>query len=536
MAYDTTLLETVPPATAPSTLPACLKRDRLNAGWFAQFSGAQLGMVIALSAMFLWTSMHRLHHTDLWGHLNFGRWIAEHRSLPAVDPFAASPSSIAYSPSAWLSQLLGYLTVEYAGLEGLVLAHAVLLTLACAAMMAAIRARGVTLAWAVAGGVAYYLLALPIVGTIRPQLFGMVGAPLTLLAVAQLNRSRWPLLWLPVTYLLWANLHGSFVMGLVMLGICAAGYSWSVFGEKRSLKDTLADLTVVRLWAAVGLALVGASLNPLGPQLFANVLGFGGHAALADISEWRSTSVSSMTFGLFAVSTVVACACFKFSERRWELSDLLLLVVFGLATMSAMRMLVWWSVVWPFAVIPYAASAWQTRVGAPEASPPPNAMRTVLALGFVFMTLLISPPTNNLILGKQRGIGAAASTETPIYVADEIARRQLQGNFYSPMDWADYLVWQQPHGLRPLAYTHVHLLSPAAWKDFQHLAAGQDWLKIADAHRLRYLVVSKQRNQALAGAVLKDSRRKDARATVLYQDQHSLLVELSPPAQRTAAR
>src|SRR5687768_5289403 len=107
MTYDTTLLETLSPAKVPAPLPECLKRDRLNAGYFAQFTAAQLALVIALSTIFLWTSLHKLHHTDLWGHLDFGRWIAQHRSLPAIDPFAATPSNIPFVPSAWLAQLLG---------------------------------------------------------------------------------------------------------------------------------------------------------------------------------------------------------------------------------------------------------------------------------------------------------------------------------------------------------------------------------------------------------------------------------------------
>ena len=530
MAYDTTLLETTRPAQQPAELPECLKRDRLNAGYFAQFTAAQLGMVIALSVIFLWTSLHKLNHTDLWGHLDFGRWIAQHRALPAFDPFAATPSNIPFVPNAWLSQVLGYFTIEAFGLDGLVLAHAALLTLACGLMIAALCARNVPLRWAVTGGATYYLLALPIVGTIRPQLFGMVGVPLVLLAVAQLGKTRWPLVWLPITFMLWANLHGSFMMALAMLGICAAGQTWLVFGEKRHLRATLADVSVVRLWAAVGLAIIGASVNPLGPQLFVHVLGFGKHAALADISEWRSLSLTSVSFGLFAVSTIVAIVSFKFSQRRWELSDLLLLLVFGLATISAMRMLVWWAAIWPWAVLPYAVSAWQAKFGhSNEPAAPPQAMRTVLALGFIFMTLLIAPPTNQLILGRTRGIGSVASPDTPIYVADEIARRKLQGAFYAPMDWADYLIWQQPDGFRPLAYSHVHLLAPSVWNDFQQLSAGsKDWLRLADAHELRYLVISKQRNKPLAGAVLKYSGQKSSRATVLYQDQHSVLVELKP--------
>src|SRR5262245_53302538 len=103
MTYDSTLLDTLPTTKPAAELPACLKRDRLNTGYFAKITGAQLGVVVTLMAIFWWTSIHRLNHTDLWGHLSYGRWIAQHHSLPAIDPFTASPAPQQVVPTAWLS-------------------------------------------------------------------------------------------------------------------------------------------------------------------------------------------------------------------------------------------------------------------------------------------------------------------------------------------------------------------------------------------------------------------------------------------------
>jgi hypothetical protein len=143
------------------------------------------------------------------------------------------------------------------------------------------------------------------------------------------------------------------------------------------------------------------------------------------------------------------------------------------------------------------------------------------------MAVLMSPPTNHLLVGQPRGIGVVGSPDTPIYVADEIERRQLHGAFFAPMDWSDYIVWKQPSGFRPLAWSHVHLLTPEAWNDYQYISAGApDWLARADAHGVRFLVISKQRQRQLAGSAMKYANQKDTRAAILYQDQKSLLVEL----------
>jgi hypothetical protein len=77
---------------------------------------------IVLGLIFMFTGFNRLNHTDLWGHLNFGRWMATHHALPAADPFAAHPADAPVLQAAWLSQRLGHETQRLLGNEGLALA------------------------------------------------------------------------------------------------------------------------------------------------------------------------------------------------------------------------------------------------------------------------------------------------------------------------------------------------------------------------------------------------------------------------------
>src|SRR5688572_5620180 len=104
-----------------SSLPACLTRDNLTSPYFPKLSFAGLIATVALCAVFLLTSFNRLNHTDLWGHLNFGRWMAEHAALPVQDPFSAAPAATPVLNAAWLSQLAGYFVQARFGNEGLAL-------------------------------------------------------------------------------------------------------------------------------------------------------------------------------------------------------------------------------------------------------------------------------------------------------------------------------------------------------------------------------------------------------------------------------
>ena len=523
--------------TTNASLPACLTRDNLTSPYFPNLSFAGLLAVAALCGVFLLTSFNRLNHTDLWCHLNFGRWMAEHRALPAVDPIATAPSALPVLQSAWLSQLLGYEVQTRFGNEALALGHALLVMLAAGVLMLAVYRRGAPAIWVWSAGAAMFLLDLPILGTVRPQLFGQLGAALFLLACAQMPKSRWPLVWLPLVSLLWANLHGTIAMGVAMLGIYAASVTWTVWHEAAGdSKKLIRDSRLHTVWAELLLVLAAACLNPHGPWLFARTLQFHESATLSSISEWRALTPNSLTGVLMILSVGSTALLVKYSPKKWEVHEIGLLLLFGLATLPAIRMLAWWAIVWPWACIPHAAAAWRKYQTAKTGQPvrdhdEPTSMRTLMALGLVFTTLLIAPPTFSLVAGYGRGEAAITVTGTPIYVADEVLRRDLAGNVASPMDWGDFLFWKTNGRVRPLVHSHVHLVEPQTWRDYETIFLGeQNWLALLRSHQMQYVVAPKDRCPKLYEAVLRDDRTGQGGVRIIYQDQRCLLAEVLPPA------
>ena len=95
--------------------------------------------------------------------------------------------------------------------------------------------------------------------------------------------------------------------------------------------------------------------------------------------------------------------------------------------------------------------AWLKRRQGPQPQPTDaTAMRTVIAMGALFMTALVSPPSYALISGQTRGESQILDSGTPLYLADEVARRGITGTIAAPSDWAEYLVWRSEGRLRPL--------------------------------------------------------------------------------------
>jgi hypothetical protein len=534
--------------TTEPEVPACITRDNLTSPWFPNTSKSLLLAIVAAGIVFLLTSFHRLNHTDLWGHLNFGRWIAEHGTLPTVDPFASTPVNQPMLHSAWLSQLIGYEVQHIFGNEGLALGHCLLVMLTGVVLMVAVAKRGAPAPTVWVACIMYFVLGLPVLGTIRPQLFGMLAAALTLLACSILPTRRTPLFWLPVVFALWSNLHGSVLMGLAILGLFALGLTYELWQEfAGDIAKIKSDARFLRVWMAVGLALVGSFVNPHGPLLLVRTIFFGEHAALQYISEWRALTPNSLTGVLMIFSVGLAGYLFKFSPRKWTAYEILLLAFFGLMTLPAIRMLAWWTLVCPFVLVPHMAAywaAWREKNELPaEIEDEPTAMRTLIALGFVFMITVLAPPTYSIVSGQARGPAENLVRDTPIYVADEVTRRNLTGTFVAPMDWADYLVWQTHGELKPLVYSHVHLTNKETWDEYIKIyTADPSWLQRLQKSGTQFLVVNKARSPELTRQVILADRNNKGQVWVFYQDQKSLIAEIrvpqpaTPPVNQNAAR
>ena len=508
--------------SARDTFPP-VPRPIRSSDYVPQTSGATLAAVVALCGVFLLTSLNRLNHTDFWGHLCYGRWISQSGQLPSSDPFAArtEPAQPAgrFVNVPWLAQWSAYELYRLGGPQSLVFAHAAMVMAGCGWLMLAIAARGVRPGGAVAGGLVMYLLALPTMGTVRPQLWGVVAFPLVLLGISLLPRRSHPMFWLPVMFTLWANLHGSFILGLGVLAIWVLVSAWHV-GQSTE------DVGRWRPFWLIALCVIASCLNPAGPQLLVQVASFGGNPALEKIVEWGPLVIKSLGGVLFFGSLLVTCFVIRRSSRQFQAGEVVLLIIFGLFSLISLRMLVWWSILWPWVLVPHLLSCWPRRWETQDEPEYPDAsrgtMRTLYALGCILVVLCWSPSSRAFITGQTRRMGELTSSDTPLYVADQIRWRKLTGNVFCPLDWGDFLIWRSDGAIKPLVYSHVHLVQPEVWDDYLRIYRGdRNWTQLADQHGLDYLVLSRTRNDTLRRDV-----EQHPRASILYQDEQSLLVQL----------
>ncbi len=204
-----------------------------------------------LWAIALPTQHPSLGDPDTYWHLAAGRWILAHQAVPNGDPFSHSMPGAAWTAHEWLTEVIFAKVHAWAGWSGLV----ALAALAFAAMLAY---------------VTRFLLRR--MEPIHALLFVMLTAFLTMShLLARPHILAWPLIvlwfgslidavetrhappwWLPAVMVLWANLHGSFTLGLVLGGALAAEALWLAAPGQR--------LATLKPWARFMLLAALASL------------------------------------------------------------------------------------------------------------------------------------------------------------------------------------------------------------------------------------------------------------------------------------
>lgn len=240
---------------------------------------AVCSFLVALAcAYYLLNAQTLLGHYDLGWHLAAGDWIRDHHQIPLHDPWSFTAGDTRWFNLSWLWDVLASAIFQQAGFGGLLL-----LTVTCGGAITAGLAwtclRAGASAAAVCIAVLFASLLYPAFSAF-PNVY-LAAAPnmatmlfCVLFYGACLARTKRILL-LPAVMLLWANLHGGFLLGLFILGI---------FGALAILKR---DWASFRLYGfATAGCLIAALINPLGWHIYQGATATMGNFVQAQITEW----------------------------------------------------------------------------------------------------------------------------------------------------------------------------------------------------------------------------------------------------------
>jgi hypothetical protein len=269
-------------------------------------------------ALLLTLGPRLLNDPDSYSHIAVGRWIIAHGALPSSDPFSFSMHGAPWVPFEWLSEVIFAAVYALSGWAGVVVLSAAAIALAMGLLTNFLLrelAPTLTLLVVIVAVMllAPHMLARPHVLTL-PIMVAWAAA-----LVHCMDRRLPPPYWALPLLVLWANLHGSVVLALGLIGPAVLE---PLLDAERSEWPRL-----LRRWLPfTALAIAACCLTPHGPEpllMPLTTLGLG--PALNWIAEWRPQD-----FGHFGAFEFVLLAGIFALSRGMTLPLVRALVVLGL--------------------------------------------------------------------------------------------------------------------------------------------------------------------------------------------------------------
>jgi hypothetical protein len=259
-----------------------------------------------------------LNDPDSYSHIAVGRWILAHGTMPASDPFSFSMHGAPWIAFEWLSEVIYAAVYALSGWAGVVVLAAAAIALAVGLLTRfLLRELSPTLAllMVIAAVVllAPHMLARPHVLTL-PVMVAWAAA-----LVHCMDRRAPPPYWALPLLVLWANLHGSVVLALGLIGP-------AVLEALLEQKPSEWPRVLLRWLPFTALAVAACCLTPYGPgPLLMPLTTLGAGHALSWIGEWRPQD-----FGHFGTFEFLLLAGLFALSRGVTLPVVRVLVVLGL--------------------------------------------------------------------------------------------------------------------------------------------------------------------------------------------------------------
>jgi MFS family permease len=380
-----------------------------------------------------------LNDGDTFLHIRAGEAMLDTGSILTFDPFSASKAGAPWQTHEWLAQLALGLAHRVGGLSGVLVLTALAGGLALYQTTRAVT-RHVEPAYAVlmlAIGVLVaapsllarpHVLVLPLLAAVLVEVF----------AAAEAGRRPRLLIVVPAIWL-WANMHGSFVVGLALIGVGGLEAMLAAGGWRPAL-DTAAR------WALVGVVATAATVaGPHGLATLTFPLTHSSSPVLAQIGEWAPLTFSRPNAFEAALALILVLL-----SRRVTLSPARLIALLALMYLSVthVRHLLLLGVIAPVLLAPTLGALKPATGGAGGQRPLAVLVMAALAIAGARLGLPASPRD-----AETTPVSAVAA------VPDDLKRQPV----FNDYAFGAYLIYAD---VPPLIDSRVELYGTAFIRDY----------------------------------------------------------------------
>ncbi|HET7418995.1 MAG TPA: hypothetical protein VFL27_01285 [Candidatus Dormibacteraeota bacterium] len=427
---------------------------------------------------------------DFWWHLRIGRWMVDNGRLPSQDIFTFTASSHAWTDHEYLTEVLMWLTYSNFGLVVLEVAFGLVTWAGFWLMFQQVRRQPYAIAGI--GLTAAALAGVPIWGP-RAQMITFALSCLELYWIRGYlsGRSR-ALNYFPLVMVLWANLHGGWVIAFGWLGVALVAelINWAIHHDDPAHRMHVRRLVIIGALSAVAVAATPHFLS-LYPYPFQTQ---GSEAQQRLIVEWQSPNFHDSELRPF--EAMIFLTFVGFALKRPAIYDLLLaLLGLGLALQNVRNVALFIAAVTPVMIATYG-EWWRELATARRWAfviPPRRSFAVVTAA----VLLVIAFATSVRVYGNVNSAHQVAldSQTYPVAAADWLAAHPDVGTrMFNQYGWGGYLAYRfypQPNR-KVFIFGEAALMGDALLNDYEHIyALHSDWKSLLDRYGIDYVVENK---------------------------------------------
>lgn len=420
---------------------------------------SRLWLFLAVALPMLASLLASMSTVDLTYQLRAGAEILATRAIPSTDTWTFTAAGQPWVDQQWGAQVV-LATVERLGSwTGLALFRALVTGVIFSALVLIARRRGLPARTTALLVLIAFVLAAPAMA-LRPQLLGMGCFAVVLLLVAD-RRAHPRGLWLvPVVVAVWANLHGSFFLGPLVLGL-----AW--------LEDRHDQAPAPGRTLAVGVAsALAACVTPFGPWVWAYAVRLSGNPEVtARITEWQATTIrepSGLAF-FASVAAVVVLVARRGQATPWP--TLAWLAAFALIGLYAQRGIAWWPLA-AFVVVAGTLIPAASPTSRPERAEPPlmRRLNLVVAGAMIFAAVALLPLLRPLDPGTRTPIGVL--TEAPSSITAALRAEVRPGDrILNPQVWGSWFEYAVPEATYAVD-SRIEFFPAETWRRYEAIVAG----------------------------------------------------------------
>ena len=375
---------------------------------------------------------------DIWWHLKVGDWIVQNLAVPHTGLFtwtAADRPWVAYS---WGYEVLMSRAYAWFGLLGIGL-YGTLLTLGVAYSVYWMLRRLSGRFWpacilAVVTCSAFLFNLMP-----RPVFFSMILFCVTLALLLEAHRNgRVQLLyWLPLVFLLWANLHIQFIYGLFAVGLLTAVNVAQKLAKRAGWEPAWLrppGLPAITLVAVFAVCFIATGIGPYSFHLYGVIFQY----AQAKIPYRMIIELQPPNFRAGSHYVQLLLMAFAFfavgREKKVDIFKLALLASAGVVAFRTMRD------AW-FICIPAAACIADSLANENAREPRETWLEKMGVAAVVALLLVMFARSTDF---NTRGLDRAISSFLPVNAVNYLRQHPAPGPLYDTMDWGGFLTWYMP--------------------------------------------------------------------------------------------